>query len=251
MKKIIVNFYSLAGCEGCAVQLLNLITKRLDLLQYIEFNQFRLIGFNKEVNECDVAIIDGSIVNRENEEKVISIRKNAKTLIAIGSCATLGGVQLATRFIDIRKAIEKVYGKNALSTIRFNRVKPINEVVNVDYEIPGCPVEIYELERLLIELISNAEFRILQKSVCFECKLRENACLLDKGILCLGPLTLGGCNAKCPSIGAACYGCRGTFEDHEINEFIKIAMNKGFSIDEILNKLKIFMEEVIKEIDNK
>jgi len=245
--KVKINFYSLAGCEGCATQLINLIFKRPDILQYIDFKHFRLIGV-RESRACDIALVDGSITNRNDEKRIMDIRRKARTLIAVGTCAVLGGVQTAINELNVDEALSKTYRKIP-KAVKINKVKPLREVVEVDYEIPGCPPEVEELEKLLIELISGAAFKLSEKSVCFECKLRETPCLLDKGIMCLGPITKGGCNAKCPALGAPCRGCRGLFEDSEIEELIRTAIEKGIKPSEIEGKLSIFMIKEAKRLD--
>ncbi|RLE55566.1 MAG: NADH:ubiquinone oxidoreductase [Candidatus Methanomethylicota archaeon] len=244
--KLKVHFYSLAGCEGCAAQLVNALVKRPELLKHIDFKQFRLIGAREESESCDIAIIDGSITNDEDEKKIMEIRRKAKTLIALGTCAVLGGVQSAVNELNISEALSKVY-KKVPKAVKINKVKPLSEAVHVDYEIPGCPAEVEELEKLLVELISGAKFRLSAKSVCFECKLRETACLLDKGEMCLGPIIRSGCNAKCPALGAPCRGCRGLFEDSEVEELICTALEKGIKEDVIKDKLSIFMVKVARK----
>ncbi|RLE85860.1 MAG: hypothetical protein DRJ39_00885 [Thermoprotei archaeon] len=68
--------------------------------------------------------------------------------------------------------------------------------------------------------------------------MRENACLLDLGIPCLGPITRGGCKAACPSVGRECIGCRGLAEDANIESLISIMKEKGIEIPEYLYNLQ-------------
>jgi len=107
-------------------------------------------------------------------------------------------------------------------------VKPLKEYVKVDFEIPGCPVDGGEVIRLLYELKEGRIPEIPQRSVCYECQLRETECLLQpnektgrKAMPCMGPISLGGCNAPCPKAGYPCDGCRGLVAEPDIDNFEK------------------------------
>jgi len=77
--------------------------------------------------------------------------------------------------------------------------------------------------------------------VCAECPLHPEECLLSKGILCLGPLTLAGCDAECPATSGRCWGCRGpvTREDIVVRA-LKRYMELGFNIGEVVETAEIF-----------
>jgi len=253
VKKIRINLYSLAGCEGCATQLINVFTTRPDLLRYVEFKHYRLIGLKADIPvKGGIAVIEGSAMSKHHEELLIKIRKNSELVIAIGSCALLGGVQalIGKSNANLMRMLKEVYGSRIPKIIELEKPKPITDIIKVDIKVPGCPVELNEIEKLLVDLVSGALPRIRQRTVCLECKLRENECLLDKGVLCLGPLAVGGCGAKCPTLGAPCYGCRGLFEDYDLKEFINILMEKGFNINDVKRRLLIFMGKVVSEIES-
>jgi coenzyme F420-reducing hydrogenase gamma subunit len=53
---------------------------------------------------------------------------------------------------------------------------------------------------------------VASHSVCVECKLAGNVCVMVTGTPCLGPVTHAGCGAICPTYHRGCYGCYGPME---------------------------------------
>jgi sulfhydrogenase subunit delta len=88
-------------------------------------------------------------------------------------------------------------------------VQPISAVVKVDYEVRGCPMSAPEYLHLFKSLVLGRKPEDIDYAVCVECKQKENECVLDKGMFCLGPITRAGCGAICPGNGQYCIGCRG------------------------------------------
>ena len=91
--------------------------------------------------------------------------------------------------------------------------KPVREVVEVDLELRGCPVDPGQLREVLTALLAGRRPQIREEAVCMECKRKSLACVLVVGgQACLGPVTQAGCGAICPSMGRGCYGCFGPKE---------------------------------------
>jgi sulfhydrogenase subunit delta len=90
---------------------------------------------------------------------------------------------------------------------------PIASHVKVDYELRGCPVDKNQLLEVLSALLHGRKPAVAAHSVCVECKLRGNVCVMvAHGTACLGPVTHAGCGALCPSFHRGCYGCFGPAE---------------------------------------
>ena len=100
-----------------------------------------------------------------------------------------------------------------LYIIESGKVRRVADVVPVDIELPGCPISKPEFEWLVRQLVMGVEPQFLRYPICVECKQRINTCVMDMGILCLGPVTRAGCNAVCPRNRAGCWGCRGPSEE--------------------------------------
>ena len=118
---------------------------------------------------------------------------------------------------------------------------PLSAYVKVDFNITGCPVEKKELLTSIASLLNNDLPVLPAYPVCTECKMNEYECRLVKyGELCLGPITLAGCNARCPGLNISCKGCRGPVAEANIASEISLLKEKGFTVQDITNSLKTF-----------
>jgi len=245
-KKPRVAVFDFTSCEGCELQLANGEDTLVEFLQSIEIVNFREISSSKDDN-YDIAMIEGAITRSDEIARLLKIRENAKTLIALGSCACFGGVNKLKNEFDLNDANTEVYGVCPKETLP---ARAAHEFVEVDLEIPGCPVSKAEVERIIQHVIWDVPFAFPAYPVCLECKQRYTICVCDidsprvedtgKGHLCLGPITRGGCQAPCPAGGMGCWGCRGPAEDANIESFISIMKERGFAEWEIRERLSFF-----------
>jgi coenzyme F420-reducing hydrogenase gamma subunit len=97
-----------------------------------------------------------------------------------------------------------------------------------------------EFLHVLKSLILGRKPEIFDHAVCVECKLKENECVLDKGMFCLGPVTRAGCDAICPTFGQYCTGCRGVISNVNEKGAINMLKQHGFSTKEALKKMQMF-----------
>ncbi len=236
LEKPKVGFFGFTGCEGCQLQIANKEETLGDLLGSIEVMNFRLISSDKN-DGYDIAFIEGSITTEDEVARLKKIRKQAKTLVAMGACACLGGVHnLRSRF-PLEETVQAVYGDHPIAS---GPVRRISDVVPVDIELPGCPISKPEFEWLVGQLIMGLEPQFPQYPVCVECKQLLNTCVLDMGILCMGPVTRGGCNAICPRNRFGCWGCRGPAEEANYESLIQILRDHGFSERKIAERANFF-----------
>ncbi|MCK4959742.1 MAG: cytochrome B, partial [Planctomycetes bacterium] len=132
MSKPRVAIFDFACCEGCQLQIVNLEEEILDLLGGVDVVEWRE-ALSEQSEEYDIAIIEGSITRPEDEERIKDIRSKAKVLIAIGACATTGGLnKLKNNFDDLEDVKKCVYAdastKPHLATAM---TKAVDEVVTV------------------------------------------------------------------------------------------------------------------------
>jgi len=207
---IIISFTS---CSGCISTLIS-----LDIFpQFLERTKaiyFPFILDVENIEDCEIALVEGCISNETEISLLKKVRKHAKKVYALGTCAAFGGI---------------------LSLSNSKEVSPISSYIEIDGTIPGCPPPSKLFGNFLMRLIENKDTSLSEKILCNGCPLREKMennfdteiikivpnpdeiflgeensdCFLKKGILCLGPVTREGCEAICIKLGLPCEGCMG------------------------------------------
>ena len=202
-----VNKFS--SCDGCQLSLLNLEDELLDLADQVTFAFFLEASSETLPGPFDIALVEGSVTTPEEAERIQAIRRQAGVLIALGTCATSGGIQALRNLSDVDALSQAVYPHPEWLD-PLEQVSPISAHVKVDHELWGCPVDKYQIVALLQAVIAGRRPALPRTSVCTACKLKGQVCVLvAEGIPCLGPITRGGCGALCPAYGRGCYGCFG------------------------------------------
>lgn len=208
--------YKFSSCDGCQLQLLNLEDELLALADAVEIAYFLEARRQELPPPYDVGLVEGSISTPEEEERIQTVRRNCKFLVAIGACATSGGIQSLRNWANVEEFTRHVYARpqwiKSLET-----ATPIAAHVFVDFELHGCPVNPRQLLELVSALLNHRRPNIPTHCLCIECKRRGLPCVLSAhGEPCLGPITQAGCGALCPAVGRACYGCFGPMEQPRI-----------------------------------
>lgn len=155
----------------------------------------------------------------------------------MGTCAVYGGVNKSANLKTVEENNSIVYPGLSKESIQ---VRSIDEVIKVDFHIPGCPVSKKEIERIIIHLVTGANFQYEKYPVCMECKRHLNHCLLDEGKICFGPVTKAGCDAPCPLGKLPCYGCRGPADETNWESLKEVFYKNGFTEEDIQQKLNLF-----------
>jgi F420-non-reducing hydrogenase small subunit len=201
----------------------------------------------------DICFFNGSVRSEEQERLAKLLRRKAKTLVAFGSCAQEGCIPGLANLHDRKEIFEKVYLQsksisNSTGVVPqtsfkakegtlnlpefYDTVKTLDQTVDVDYYLPGCPPPV-KLTLNAVDAIAKNELppkgSVLAplKSVCDECpRKKENKriskiyrvhektpeperCLLEQGIICMGVATRSGCGAQCLNVDMPCTGCGG------------------------------------------
>jgi coenzyme F420-reducing hydrogenase gamma subunit len=164
----------------------------------------------------------------------------SRHLITIGACATSGGIQALRNFADIDEYVAAVYAKpDYIDTLATST--PISDHVPVDFELRGCPINKVQLIEVITAFLADRRPNIPTHSVCVECKLRHNSCIMvTHGTPCLGPVTHAGCNAICPSYNRGCYGCYGPMEAPNMAAMTKLLLDQGMATIDIQRLLRTF-----------
>ena len=152
MSKPVIATASLAGCFGCHMSLLDIDDRILKLIELVEFNKSPIDDIKKFTKAVDVGLIEGGCCNSENVEVLRSFRKNCRILVAVGECATMGGLPSLRNGIPLKECLDEAYmtsptvdPADRLITndeelpIILDKVYPCHEIVKIDYFLPGCP----------------------------------------------------------------------------------------------------------------
>ncbi|MBN1393325.1 MAG: hypothetical protein JW947_11070 [Sedimentisphaerales bacterium] len=240
MGKPRVAIFDFACCEGCQLQIVNLEEELLDLIGAVDVVEWRE-AMSEQSGEYDIAIIEGSITRPEDEKRLVKIREKAKVLIAIGACATIGGINKLKNNFEMQDVKRCVYGKSAdMPHLDTAPTKAVDEVVKVDYKVPGCPIDRKEFTYIVRCVLMGKKPEIPEYPVCVECKAKGNPCLWDYGQVCLGPIIRAGCGARCPSSGFRCFGCRGYIDNPNVNAAKDVIEKYDLTVDVLKSKMILF-----------
>ncbi|MEO2082400.1 MAG: NADH:ubiquinone oxidoreductase [Desulfurobacteriaceae bacterium] len=243
-----IGIMGLTGCSGCQCEILNCQEALLKMLKRVSINFFPLAQDDNSLEELDILFVEGSVTTEEDERKVKKGREVSSLLVAIGSCACYGGVQSQRNDeVSLTEMVKAVYGEKGVP-VKVSKPRAVSEVVKVDYELPGCPLDKKQFVYTVASLLSGVKPFFPKIPVCHECKLSENECLFLKGIPCQGPVTFSGCGAPCTSAGVGCQGCRGNCDFPNFEEMVSLLTQRGLSVEDTVKFLKVFRGYTAKEI---
>ncbi|WP_286190074.1 MULTISPECIES: NADP oxidoreductase [Stappiaceae] len=150
---------SLAGCFGCHMAILDVDERLIDLMKLVEVDRSPLTDKKRFTKRCDIGIIEGGCCNEENVHVLQDFRRNCDVLIALGQCAIMGGLPAMRNAImhsdePLRECLDEAYitGRYIRNTthnvpndpalpLLLDEVYPCAQVVEIDYQIPGCAPE--------------------------------------------------------------------------------------------------------------
>ena len=265
--KLKVGMYWAASCGGCDISLLEIGPRIIELIKVADVAFWPCAADFKYADVAaypdgyiDVCFFNGSIRNSEQEEIARLLRKKSKSLISYGTCSIDGGIPALANLKTPEAIFEAAYHDNP-STDNPDGVEPkpitdspygelelpkfygqvlrLKDIVQVDYELPGCPPQadrVWEAIQAVaggaVPLNNNAvKVGCFDKAVCDECprekrniKIKEfkrphqaipepDWCLLEQGFMCIGRATRSGCGALCVKGGLPCRGCYGPSGD--------------------------------------
>jgi sulfhydrogenase subunit delta len=233
-----IAFFDFTCCEGCQLTVVDSLQTHPELLEVVDIVQFRE-AITPKGDDYQIAFIEGSCTRQSDEQRLQQIRQQAALVIALGTCAHLGGVNALKYLHPLDEVRQEVYGDKADWYETYD-VRPIEAVIPVDFAIPGCPIDRDEFVACVKALLLGKKPPIPDYPVCVECKLRENTCLFTKGKVCMGPVTRAGCKAICPSYGQSCEGCRGFISNPNDASMRDVLAEHGMSPQEITTLYTMF-----------
>lgn len=246
-KKVTVASFDFTSCEGCQIELTNMGEHVfMGLLNHIDFVEFRE-AMSEKAASYDIALVEGSYSREADRERLLEIRRKAKIVIAMGACASCGGINaLKNHQPDYAK---EVYGdKASMPHLASHNALPISAAIKVDYELPGCPMNKEELVKVVNDLVHGKAPLIPDHPVCVECKMRDTVCRFQVGDHCMGMVSRAGCGAPCPAHGIPCEGCRGFVSHPNYEALEKVLVEKaGFSPARAKSKAQMFTANYLEK----
>lgn len=277
MEKVKVATGILQGCFGCHIAILDLHEELLDILSSVEIIRSPINDI-KDVPENDLGILDGCVSNTDNEKVARRFRERSKKIVAFGTCACFGGVPglrnlfrlqdvLNRGYIETESTVDgKIPSSDEIPDL-LPHVKALEQVIEVDYRLPGCPPTPYRIKEFLTSILNGKEPVLPKKNLCHECArqhkemyipkrefisdsvhsimelehIDENLCFLEQGVLCMGPATREGCDSRCIKGNTPCRGCMGPTDN---------AMEQGAKIINALASILpagglMFLEDIV------
>jgi len=207
-----IAVFKFASCDGCQLSLLDAEDELLGIVAAVNIAYFPEASRTMVKGPYDIGFVEGSVTTHQDAQRIQEVRRQCKTLITIGACATAGGIQALRNWKDVDEFVRVVYATpQFISTLKLST--PVAEHVPVDFELRGCPINKCHLIEVITASLAGRKPNIPLYSVCIECKRKANVCIaVARGIPCLGPVTQAGCGALCPSYDRGCYGCYGPME---------------------------------------
>jgi coenzyme F420-reducing hydrogenase gamma subunit len=227
-----VGVVKLTSCDGCQLTLLDLEEELLRIVDAFDLVDFPEATSNRSSGPFDVLLVEGSVSAPDQVERLAELRARSTLLVAIGACATAGGIQALRNWGDVGDWAGSVYPDPGLIAV-LDRVTPVSDHVKVDAELRGCPIAPGQLRELLAALLAGRRPQLADEAVCLDCKRRGLTCVVvAANATCLGPVTRSGCGAICPAFGRGCYGCFGPREQPNVPALLSRMQYGGLAPDE-------------------
>jgi F420-non-reducing hydrogenase small subunit len=281
----------LNSCSGCEISIIDMGERLLDVLQVadivhipalVDSKYFGPLGDQKQLSlpEADVGLISGGIRNEEHLEVAHEMRKKCKIIIALGTCATHGGIPALANSYTPGQLMERAFTTETTDKIdaypsdgvprMLEACYAVDEKIKVDIYLPGCPPHPDQVFNALVALVQGKPLNVSTKSVCDTCPtvrkgkgelkqvrrflqapqykaadepLSQMRCLLEQGLLCMGPVTHAGCGGdavtpRCISARVPCRGCSGPVrhEGNQLLDMLNALASNGIDIKSIPNR---------------
>ncbi len=232
--------WKFASCDGCQLTLLDCEDELLAIAGAIEIAYFPEANRGVVAGPYDVSLVEGSITTEHDRARIADIRAQSGSLITIGACATAGGIQSLRNWADVTEFTSVVYADPSyISTLE--RSTPIEDHVDVDFELRGCPISKRQLMEVINAFLHKRRPNVPRHSVCVECKARGTPCIMVRdGVPCLGPITQAGCGAICPAYDRGCYGCFGPSESPNVDALAGWWRELGVEDVDLVRALRTF-----------
>lgn len=167
-RKLTVATCSLGGCFGCHMSFLDIDERIVPLIDLIQFDRSPFVDIKHCSDVVDIGLVEGGVCNTDNVEVLLEFRKSCKVLVAVGACAIMGGVPALRNRFTVAECLNESYvdglgisggtiPNDPEIPLLLNKVRPIHEVVHIDYVLPGCPPPADAFWEILTALLEGRE----------------------------------------------------------------------------------------------
>jgi NAD-reducing hydrogenase small subunit len=158
---------SLAGCFGCHMSFLDIDERMVELTKIVEFDRSPITDI-KHCSEADIGLVEGGVCNSDNVHVLREFRNNCEILVAVGACSINGGLPALRNMVPLQECLQEsfVHGIGVQDPgvpddpelpLLLDKVRPIHEVVKIDYFMPGCPPSAEVFWKFLTDLVAGEE----------------------------------------------------------------------------------------------
>jgi len=157
-KKLRIGWFTFSCSEDSTVLFTELLNDYWqDWKHILDIRHARVLQSHNVLDELDVAFVEGALSSNKHVKKIKEIRKKSKKLVAIGACAVMGLPSAQRNQFD-EKRFKEI--KPMLDRLNYlPKAQKLSEVVTIDYNVPGCPMD----EKKFLEVLNNLlkEFKII------------------------------------------------------------------------------------------
>lgn len=157
----------LGGCSGCHMSFLDLDERLIDLAGRVELVASPLTD-HKDFPHADITLVEGAVANEEHLSHVREVRKKTRILVSFGDCAITGNVTAMRNAFGVDDVLNRAYRETSAVVVGIPsgnfavpkllpRVRPVHEVVHVDYYLPGCPPPADAIWQVVVDLLEGRE----------------------------------------------------------------------------------------------
>jgi NAD-reducing hydrogenase small subunit len=142
---------------------LDLDERLIDLAGLVDVCYTPIADVKEFPEGVDIALIEGAVANEDHLRDLRLIRARTKTLIAFGDCAVTGNVTALRNLFSVEDILQRAYCEtsivvgvpfgNDIVPKLLKRVLRLQDVVEVDHFLPGCPPSADTIYKFVVDLL--------------------------------------------------------------------------------------------------